>query len=55
MGRGNFLYMTVYALLIIFFTFFYTGVVFNPKETAENLKKNGGFIAGIRPGNSTAE
>ena len=47
--------MTVYAALIIFFTFFYTGLVFNPKETADNLKKNGGFIAGIRPGNSTAE
>ena len=47
--------MTIYAALIAFFTFFYTGLVFNPKETAENLKKNGGFIAGIRPGNSTAE
>ena len=53
--RGDFFYMVVYAALIIFFTFFYTGLVFNPKETAENLKKNGGFIAGIRPGNSTAE
>lgn len=53
--RGGIGYMVTYALLIIFFTFFYTGVVFNPKETAENLKKNGGFIAGIRPGASTAE
>lgn len=54
-SRGGFVYMALYALLIIFFTFFYTSVVFNPKETADNLKKNGGFIAGIRPGNSTAE
>lgn len=53
--RGGFVYMALYAGLIVFFTFFYTGVVFNPKETADNLKKNGGFIAGIRPGNSTAE
>ena len=55
LSRGGFVYMALYALMIIFFTFFYTGVVFNPKETADNLKKNGGFIAGIRPGNSTAE
>lgn len=55
MSRGGFLYMTIYALLIIAFTFFYTNLLFNPKETAENLKKNGGFIAGIRPGASTAE
>lgn len=54
MSRGTVLYLCVYALLIIFFTFFYTGIVFNPKETAENLKKNGGFIAGIRPGEATA-
>ncbi len=55
LGRGGILYMTLYALLIVFFTFFYTGVVFNPVDTADNLKKNGGFIAGIRPGKSTAE
>ena len=55
MSRGGFVYMTIYALLIIGFTFFYTNLVFNPKETADNLKKNGGFIAGIRPGASTAE
>jgi preprotein translocase subunit SecY len=55
MSRGTAAYLGVYALLIIFFTFFYTGVVFNPKETAENLKKNGGFIAGIRPGDATAK
>ncbi len=54
MSRGSMMYLGVYALLIIFFTFFYTGVVFNPKETADNLKKNGGFIAGIRPGEATA-
>ena len=55
MSRGTAAYLGVYALLIIFFTFFYTGVVFNPKETAESLKKNGGFIAGIRPGDATAK
>ena len=41
--------------MIIFFTFFYTAVVFNPEDTADNLKRHGGFIAGIRPGKSTAE
>jgi preprotein translocase subunit SecY len=44
----------LYAAGIIFFCFFYTAVVFNPEETAENLKKNGGFIPGIRPGKRTA-
>jgi preprotein translocase subunit SecY len=44
-----------YIAIIIFFSFFYTAVVFNPEETADNLKKNGGFIAGIRPGKQTAE
>ena len=52
--HGQPLYMALYALGIIFFTFFYTAVVFNPEETAENLKKNGGFIPGIRPGKNTA-
>jgi len=52
--RGHPLYLTLYAVGIIFFTFFYTAVVFNPEETAENLKKNGGFIPGIRPGKNTA-
>ena len=47
--------MALYAFLILFFTFFYTGVVFNPQETADNLKKHGGFIAGIRPGKTTAD
>ena len=52
--HGQPLYMALYAIGIIFFCFFYTAVVFNPEETAENLKKNGGFIPGIRPGKSTA-
>jgi preprotein translocase subunit SecY len=53
--HGQPLYLSLYAAGIIFFTFFYTAVVFNPEETAENLKKNGGFIPGIRPGKRTAE
>ncbi len=53
--HGAPLYMLLYAAGIIFFCFFYTAVVFNPEETAENLKKNGGFIPGIRPGKRTAE
>ena len=48
--HGQPLYMALYAILIVFFCFFYTAVVFNPEETADNLKKNGGFIPGIRPG-----
>jgi len=54
LGRGQPLYMLLYAAAIIFFTFFYTSVVFNPADTADNLKKNGGFIPGIRPGKNTA-
>jgi preprotein translocase subunit SecY len=53
-GHGRPLYMLTYALLILFFAFFYTAIVFNPKETAENLQKHGGFIPGIRPGERTA-
>ncbi|MHA6318170.1 preprotein translocase subunit SecY [Altererythrobacter sp. CAU 1778] len=53
--HGQPLYMALYGALIIFFAFFYTAVVFNPEETAENLKKNGGFIPGIRPGKRTQE
>ena len=53
--HGQPLYMALYAAGIIFFAFFYTAVVFNPEETAENLKKNGGFIPGIRPGKRTEE
>ncbi len=54
LGRGQPLYMLLYAAAIIFFTFFYTSVVFNPADTADNLKKNGGFVPGIRPGKNTA-
>ncbi len=53
-SQGQPLYMLLYASGIIFFTFFYTSIVFNPNETAENLRKYGGFIPGIRPGESTA-
>lgn len=49
------LYLTIYAALIIFFTFFYTAVTFNPMELADNMKKYGGFIPGIRPGRPTVE
>jgi len=53
-SQGQPLYMLLYASGIIFFTFFYTSITFNPNETAENLRKHGGFIPGIRPGESTA-
>jgi preprotein translocase subunit SecY len=55
LGHGKPLFMVLYATLIIFFAFFYTAVVFNPVETADNLKKYGGFVPGIRPGKSTAD
>ena len=55
LAHGQPVYLALYAALIIFFTFFYTAVVFNPEDTADNLKRQGGFIAGIRPGKSTAE
>jgi len=55
LGQGQPLYLALYAFLILFFTFFYTSIVFNPEETADNLKKYGGFIPGIRPGKKTAE
>ncbi len=54
LGHGKPAYMILYALGIMFFAFFYTAVVFNPEETADNLKRNGGFIPGIRPGKNTA-
>ena len=54
LGRGQPLYLALYISLIIFFTFFYTSIVFNPEDTADNLKKHGGFIPGIRPGRNTA-
>ena len=53
-SQGQPLYMLLYASGIIFFTFFYTSITFNPNETAENLRKYGGFVPGIRPGESTA-
>jgi len=55
LNHGQPLYLFLYALMIIFFSFFYTSIIFNPEETAENLKKYGGFIPGIRPGKKTAE
>ncbi len=54
LGHGRPLFMILYASMIIFFAFFYTAIVFNPTETADNLKKQGGFIPGIRPGERTA-
>ncbi|MBX9698056.1 MAG: preprotein translocase subunit SecY, partial [Acetobacteraceae bacterium] len=55
LAHGQPLYMLLYAALIMFFAFFYTAVVFNPQETADNLKKYGGFVPGIRPGQHTAD
>ncbi len=55
LGRGQPVYMIVYASLIVFFAFFYTAIVFNPVDTADNLKKYGGFVPGIRPGKNTAD
>ncbi len=55
LSPGQPLYVMFYAMAIVFFCFFYTAVVFNPKETAENLKKSGAFIPGVRPGKQTAE
>ncbi|MGB8817980.1 MAG: preprotein translocase subunit SecY [Rhizobiaceae bacterium] len=55
LGHGQPLYMLFYASLIIFFAFFYTAIVFNPKDTADQLKKHSGFIPGIRPGERTAD
>ena len=54
LGQGKPLYMLIYAGGIVFFSFFYTSIIFNPNETAENLRKHGGFIPGIRPGERTA-
>jgi preprotein translocase subunit SecY len=55
LGRGQPLFLLLFVGLIIFFAFFYTAIVFNPQDTAENLRKHGGFIPGIRPGQRTAE
>jgi preprotein translocase subunit SecY len=55
LAHGQPLFIALYLALIVFFAFFYTAIVFNPTETADNLKKHGGFIPGIRPGERTAE
>ncbi len=55
LAHGQPLYMLLYVALIVFFAFFYTSIVFNPEDTADNLKRHGGFIPGIRPGKNTAE
>jgi preprotein translocase subunit SecY len=55
LAHGRPLYMALYVGLIVFFCFFYTAIVFNPEETADNLRKYGGFIPGIRPGKNTAD
>ena len=55
LAHGTALYMILYSALIVFFCFFYTAIVFNPADTAENLRKYGGFIPGIRPGKNTAD
>src|SRR6188474_589598 len=55
LGHGQPLFLVLYIAMIVFFAFFYTAIVFNPTETADNLKKHGGFIPGIRPGERTAE
>ena len=55
LGRGQPLYLGIYIALIVFFAFFYTAIVFNPEDTADNLRRNGGYIAGIRPGQATAD
>ena len=55
LGRGQPLFLIIYISMIVFFAFFYTAIVFNPQETADNLKQYGGFIPGIRPGKNTAE
>jgi preprotein translocase subunit SecY len=55
LGRGSPLYYLLYVGLIVFFAFFYTATVFNPTDTADNLKKHGGFVPGVRPGERTAQ
>jgi preprotein translocase subunit SecY len=55
LGHGRPLYMVAYVALIVFFCFFYSSIVFNPHDTADNLKKHGGFVPGIRPGKNTEE
>jgi len=54
-SESSFVYAFIYAILIVFFTYFYTAIVFNPQEIADNMKKQGGFVPGIRPGKPTSE
>ncbi|MBF0385637.1 MAG: preprotein translocase subunit SecY, partial [Candidatus Omnitrophica bacterium] len=53
--RGGYVYYIIYSVLIVFFCYFYTAIVFNPVDVAENMKKHGGFIPGVRPGTQTAD
>jgi len=55
LGRGQPVYLILYISMVVFFAFFYTAVVFNPADTADNLKRYGGFVPGIRPGKNTAD
>ena len=55
LGRGGALYILLYVAMIVFFAFFYTATVFNPTDTADNLRKHGGFVPGVRPGDKTAQ
>jgi preprotein translocase subunit SecY len=55
LSPGSWLYISIYALIIIFFTYFYTAIVLNPVDLAENMRKYGGFIPGIRPGKRTSD
>jgi preprotein translocase subunit SecY len=55
MNPGGLLYNVIFVVAIVFFTYFYTAVVFNPVDVSENLKKHGGYVPGIRPGKATAE
>ncbi|MBF0618869.1 MAG: preprotein translocase subunit SecY [Candidatus Omnitrophica bacterium] len=55
LARGHWLYYTLYGALILFFCYFYTAIVFNPTDVAENMKKHGGFVPGVRPGKATAD
>ncbi len=55
LSPGSWIYYTLYAVLILFFSYFYTAIIFNPVDLAENLKKQGAFIPGVKPGARTAE
>ena len=55
LSPGHWLYLLLFTVCLVFFSFFYTAIVFDPKDTADNLKKHGGYIPGIRPGQKTSE